>query len=92
MERLRRAPVGWFLARFTYDESSRLQAIRFEVVLVDAVIAHERIGEHDDLPRVARVGENLLITGHAGVENDLAEGRSDGSERAAFVDRAVAEN
>ena len=39
----------------------------------DAVVADQRVGEGDDLPGVARVGDRLLVAGHAGVEDDLAE-------------------
>jgi hypothetical protein len=38
------------------------------------------IGQRYDLPAVARVGKDLLVTGHRGVENDLtnrAAGRAD---------------
>jgi len=31
-----------------------------------------RIGETDDLPGVARIGENFLVTGERGIENDFA--------------------
>jgi hypothetical protein len=42
-----------------------------------------RIGEADDLPSVAGVGENFLITGEAGIENDFAAAARDGAGRAA---------
>jgi hypothetical protein len=31
-----------------------------------------RIGEADDLPGIAGIGENFLIAGKAGIENDFA--------------------
>jgi hypothetical protein len=31
-----------------------------------------RIGQADNLARVARIGENFLITSEAGIENDFA--------------------
>ena len=43
------------------------------VLGVDAVVADERVGHRDDLALVGRVGEDLLVAGHAGVEDDLAE-------------------
>jgi hypothetical protein len=38
-----------------------------------------RIGETDDLPSVTRVGENFLVTGEAGIENDFAAAARDGA-------------
>ena len=58
---------------------------------VDAVVADERVGHRDDLALVGRIGEHLLVAGHAGVEDDLAEGLAGGAEAAAGVDGAVFE-
>src|SRR3546814_17106905 len=38
-----------------------------------AGIAHVRIGQRDDLPRIRRIGEDLLVPGHGGVEHHLAD-------------------
>ena len=40
-----------------------------------AVVADERIGEHEDLAAVGRIGERFDVTGHPGVEDDLAADR-----------------
>jgi hypothetical protein len=48
-----------------------------------------RIGQTDDLPGVARVGENFLVTGEAGIENDFAAAARDGTRRAAVKDAPV---
>jgi hypothetical protein len=37
------------------------------------------IGEADNLARIAGVGENFLITGEAGIENDFAAAARDGA-------------
>ena len=50
------------------------------VLGVDAVVADERVGHRDDLALVGRVGEDLLVAGHAGVEDDLAERLAGGAE------------
>ncbi len=42
-----------------------------------------RIGEANDLPGIAGVGENFLITSEAGIENDFAAAARDGASRAA---------
>ena len=46
-----------------------------------------RIGEANDLPRIAWIGENFLITGEAGIENDFAAAARDGA-RGASVKQA----
>jgi hypothetical protein len=38
-----------------------------------------RISQADDLAGVAWVGENFLITGEAGIENDFAAAARDGT-------------
>jgi hypothetical protein len=42
-----------------------------------------RICQANDLPGVAGIGENFLITGEAGIENDFAAAARDGACRAA---------
>jgi len=42
------------------------------------------IGQANDLPGVARVGENFLIAGEAGIENDFAAAARDRTGRAAI--------
>ena len=51
----------------------RSRGIRALVVVgVDAVVADVRIRERDDLARVRRVGDDLLVARHRRVEHDLA--------------------
>jgi len=50
-----------------------------------------RIGEADDLPCVAGIRENFLITGETGIENDFAAAARDGAGRAAVKDAPVFE-
>src|SRR6202022_4403329 len=45
----------------------------------------------DDLSRVRRVGQNFLVTGHAGVEDDLASRFAGSARRVSFVANAVFE-
>jgi hypothetical protein len=49
-------------------------------------------GEGDDLAGIGRVGQNLLIAGHGGVEADLADGAAFGTESPALDDCAVREH
>ena len=45
----------------------------FDVLVVGADIADVRESEGDDLPGVRGVGHHLLVTGHRGVEAELAD-------------------
>jgi len=47
------------------------------------------IGQTDDLPGVAGVGEDFLITGEAGIKNDFAAAARDRACRAAIKDAPV---
>ena len=51
-----------------------------------------REGEGDDLPGIGRIGQDLLIAGHRGVEADLADGDAGGARALAFDHGAVGKN
>ncbi len=63
-----------------------------DVLFVGAHIADMREREGDDLPRIGRIGEDLLVAGHGGVEADFADRLSDRSEAETFEHRAVGEH
>ena len=65
---------------------------RLDVVLVGADIADVREGEGDDLPGIGRIGEDLLVAGHRGVEADLADRVAGGAEAKAFQHGAVGQH
>jgi len=48
-----------------------------------------RIGQTDNLPGVAGIGENFLVTGEAGIENDFATAARDRARRAAVKEAPV---
>jgi hypothetical protein len=48
-----------------------------------------RISQTHDLPGIAGVGENFLISGKAGIENDFAAAARDRACRAAVKDAPV---
>ena len=50
-----------------------------------------RIGEADDLPGIAGIGENFLIAGKAGIENDFAATARASARRAAVKYSSVLE-
>jgi hypothetical protein len=53
------------------DEAGHLGFPRFHILGIHAIIADLRVGHADDLPFVRRVREDLLITAHRGIEDDL---------------------
>ena len=65
---------------------------RLDVIVVGADIADMRKGEGDDLARIGRIGQDLLIAGHGGVEADLADGFAGRAEPGPFEDEAVGEH
>ena len=62
------------------------------VLVVHAGVADVRRGHDDDLPVVGRVRQRLLVAGHAGGEDDLAERGAGGAVRAATIGSAVLED
>jgi hypothetical protein len=50
-----------------------------------------RIRQAHDLPGVAGIGENFLVTGEAGIENDFAAAARDGAGSATVKDACVFE-
>jgi hypothetical protein len=83
------APVRGDLRELADDERFDIRARRFFVVKIGADIADVRIGEADDLPGVTGIGENFLVTGEAGIENDFAAAARDGAGSAAVKEAPV---
>ena len=54
------------------DHRPRPRSLRLGVSLTHAVVPLEWIGHAQHLARVRRIGQHLLVTGHRGVEDDLA--------------------
>ena len=90
-QRFLRAPVGGLLAEAARDEARRLRALGLLVALVDAVVADFADREGDELAGVGRVGEDLLVAGVGGVEDNLAQGLALGTHGEAFEDVAGGE-
>jgi hypothetical protein len=77
------SPIRSDLGKFANDQGFDVRPMGFFVVEIGADVADVRISEADDLARVARVGENFLVSGEAGIENDFAAAARDGAGRAA---------
>ena len=65
---------------------------RLDVLFVGTDVADVREGEGDDLPRVGGIGHHLLVSGHGGVEAQLADRLALGAEAPAPDRPAVGEN
>ena len=65
-------PVRRQLRKFAHHQRLDVRPRRFLVVRVGAHVSDVRIRQADDLPGVTRVGEDFLISGEAGIENDFA--------------------
>ena len=87
--RCRRAPVRGNLGKLANNEGLDVRAPGLFVFKIGTDIPDVGIGKTDDLASVAGVGEDFLVTGEAGVENDLATAARDGARGAAVKDAAV---
>ncbi len=71
------------------DQPGGMNPGGLDVLVVGAGVADVRIGQRDELPGVAGIGEDLLVAGHRGVEHHLANARADGADRMAAKQGAV---
>jgi hypothetical protein len=62
---------------------------RFQILGRGAGVADVWIGERDDLSGIGRIGEDFLITGQRGIENDFASSVAFGADRLAAEDRSI---
>ena len=67
----------------------RSDPVRLERTRRDTVVTNERISQHHQLACVRRVRQALRISGHSGIEHDLASHRSLIAERVATEDGTV---
>jgi len=70
----------------------RRQVDGLDILFVGADVADVGKREGDDLARVGRIGEDFLISGHRGVEADLAHRMAGGAKAMTFQHRAVGEH
>ena len=83
------AEVGWLCAPFTHYPTLCSDAVVQVMLAVDAVVAGQRESFHNDIVGVCRVGQNLLIAYHAGVEHQLADGVLGTAQSIALIQRSV---
>jgi hypothetical protein len=86
-----RPPIGCEYGEFANDQGLDIGPGRFFVVEVGADVADMRIGEADNLARIARIGEDFLVTSKAGIENDFAATTGTSARRTAVKYSSVLE-
>ena len=68
------SPVGREGCQFFDDEPFHPRPVRFYILGITAIIPDQGIGHGHDLAVIGRVGEDFLVAGHGGVEDDLPLG------------------
>ena len=86
------APVGGAAGGVADDVAGHPDAAGLGVVVVDAGVADVRRGLDHELAGVGGVGDGLLVAGHAGGEDGLAQGGAGGAVAGAAEDPAVFEH
>ena len=86
---LGRTPVRRNVRKLTDHQRLDVGLSGFLVIEVCADVADVRISQADNLARVTWVGEDFLITGKAGIENDFAAAARDRAGRAAIKDSPI---
>jgi hypothetical protein len=66
-----------------------VRARRFLILNIRANISNVRVRQTNDLPGVAGVGENFLISGETGIENDFSAAARDRARSTAVKDAPV---
>src|SRR5215467_9025696 len=83
------SPVGRGSNVFAQYEAETRRRTRLDVLVVGTDVPDMREGEGDDLARIGRIGEDLLVSGHRGVEAHLPQGLAEGAEASSAKDSAV---
>ena len=66
-----------------------MRSFALAIFIIDPIITDQRVSHRDDLAPVARVGQDLLITGHGGIKTDLSIHLTLGTERVSLKDGSV---
>ena len=83
------AEVAHPAALLADDEPGQVRPAALDVFGVHPVVADLGVGHRDDLPAVARIGQDFLVAGHRGVEADFAVDLAGGAEGRSGEDGSV---
>ena len=84
-------PVARRLEGLLHHEALKAGPLCLLVLGIDTDVPDLGVGHGDQLPGVGGIGEDLLITGQAGVEADLADADPFTTETVAAVDGPIRE-
>jgi hypothetical protein len=87
----RRAPVGRQGGKFADDQAFNIRLGRFFILAIGADVPDMRIGKTNNLSGITGIGENFLIAGETGIENDFATAAGGGTRGASVKDSSVLE-
>ena len=91
LRRFARAPIGSDRRKFPDDQRLDVGDRRLLVIGVRPDISDVRVGQADNLSRVAWIRENFLIPGETRIEDDFAAAPGDRSRGAAIKNAPVFE-
>ena len=77
------------MGEFPHDERFDVRPRGFLIFEIGADVSDVWIGQTDNLTGIAGVGENFLVPGEAGIENDFAAAARNRARRAAVKDAPV---
>ncbi len=86
---LLRAPIAGDGRKLAHDETLDVGALGFTIVIVRAVVANLRICENHYLARIRGIGEDFLVAGDSGVEDNFAQAVFRRTKAPALEDRPV---
>ena len=84
IQRLQVAVVGGIFRIRPHDQTAHGRGQGLDILGIGAHDADMGKGEGHDLPGIGGIGQDFLITGHGGVEADLAQARAQRAEAGAF--------
>ena len=84
-----RAPAARDHRQIAHHQAGGVDLRRLHVLGGGAGVADVRIGQRDDLTRVGGIGEDFLIAGDGGIENDLSSAIAGGANGLASEDRPI---
>ena len=77
---LRIAEVARRVVVLAHDHAADGRRFGLVILVGHTVVADQRVGHHDHLIRIRRIGHDLLIPHHRGIEDDLVDGLAVGAE------------
>ena len=84
-----RTPVAGDWRELAHHQAFDIGARGLIIIHAGSVVADLRIGEDDDLAGIRGIGEDFLVAGEGGVENNFPGPFGEGAKTPTLEDRAV---